>query len=103
MVTFPGSYHSGFSTGLNIGEAVNFVTKTWIDYGFKCQNIYRESRERIPIFPIEWVCVENIKNLGSLNLSKDEILKIKQAYERILVEELKSRKTMEEKIKQHCR
>ena len=36
IVTFPGSYHSGFSTGLNIGEAVNFVTKTWFDFGFKC-------------------------------------------------------------------
>ena len=33
IFTFPGSYHSGFSTGLNIGEAVNFATKTWIKYG----------------------------------------------------------------------
>lgn len=33
ILTFPGSYHGGFSTGLNIGEAVNFVTKTWINFG----------------------------------------------------------------------
>lgn len=36
IVTFPGSYHAGFSTGFNVGEAVNFVTKDWIKYGFKC-------------------------------------------------------------------
>jgi hypothetical protein len=35
-LTFPGSYHGGFSTGLNIGEAVNFVTKTWINFGLQC-------------------------------------------------------------------
>jgi hypothetical protein len=35
-MTFPGAYHAGFSTGLNIGEAVNFVTKDWFDFGFKC-------------------------------------------------------------------
>lgn len=55
IVTYPGSYHGGFSTGLNIGEAVNFATLTWIKYGLKCQSIYRASRERIPVFPIEWI------------------------------------------------
>ena len=37
IVTYPGAYHGGFSTGLNIGEAVNFATSEWIDYGLKCQ------------------------------------------------------------------
>ena len=37
ILTYPGSYHAGFSTGLNIGEAVNFATKTWFTYGLKCQ------------------------------------------------------------------
>lgn len=36
IMTFPGSYHAGFSTGINLGEAVNFVTRSWFDYGFKC-------------------------------------------------------------------
>jgi len=30
IVTFPGSYHAGFSTGLNIGEACNFLSKSWL-------------------------------------------------------------------------
>lgn len=63
ILTFPGAYHAGFSTGLNIGEAVNFVTKSWFDYGLKCQEIYRKSREKIPVFPIDWLLVENIQNL----------------------------------------
>ena len=37
ILTLPGAYHAGFSTGLNIGEAVNFATKSWIPYGVKCQ------------------------------------------------------------------
>lgn len=36
IITFPGSYHAGFSTGLNIGEAVNFATHNWCDFGMKC-------------------------------------------------------------------
>jgi len=36
ICTYAGSYHSGFSTGLNIGEAINITTKGWIPYGLKC-------------------------------------------------------------------
>lgn len=36
ILTYPGAYHGGFSTGLNIGEAVNFATKTWFSYAIKC-------------------------------------------------------------------
>ena len=36
VLTLPGSYHAGFSTGLNIGEAVNFTASSWIEYGIKC-------------------------------------------------------------------
>lgn len=55
ILTFPGSYHAGFSLGLNIGEACNFMSKSWIKYGLKCQEIYRKTREKIGVFPIEWL------------------------------------------------
>lgn len=84
IVTFPGSYHSGFSTGLNIGEAVNFATKTWIQYGLQCQSIYRASRERIPVFPIEWLLTENIRHLNNIKLDRESQLRIRDNYKRIL-------------------
>jgi len=68
VVTLPGSYHSGFSTGLNIGEAVNFAHGDWIKYGLKCRQIYGKTRYRIPVFPIEWLVVKNIQHLGTINI-----------------------------------
>lgn len=100
VLTFPGSYHAGFSTGLNIGEAVNFATKTWIQYGLRCQNIYRMSRERIPVFPIDWLITENIRFINKVNLDRDSQIKIRDNYKKILQEELKSRYQMEHKIRQ---
>lgn len=92
IVTFPGSYHGGFSTGLNIGEAVNFATLNWIKYGLKCQSIYRASRERIPVFPIEWILTQNIRHSDKVNLSKEALEIIRDTYQKILKEELRSRK-----------
>ncbi len=99
ILTFPGSYHAGFSTGLNIGEAVNFVTKSWLDYGLKCQEIYRKSREKIPVFPIDWVLIENILNLDKINLDLETRIKLKETYNKVLKEEKKSRDIIEKMIK----
>ena len=98
VVTFPGSYHCGFSTGLNVGEAVNFMTKSWFDFGFKCQNIYRATRQRIPVFPIDWVCVENIRNLPRLNLDLETLQALAAAFTKILSNEVSSRSMMEKII-----
>ena len=33
VVTYPGSYHSGFNTGYNCAESCNFATKAWVEIG----------------------------------------------------------------------
>lgn len=41
IVTFPRSYHGGFSNGFNFGEAVNFATADWWPYGAESSARYR--------------------------------------------------------------
>lgn len=67
----------------------------------KCQQIYRASRERIPVFPIEWVLVENIRNMKNLKLGLEELTNIKNCYQEYYEREIESRKVMEGKIIQH--
>lgn len=45
IITFPYGYHSGFNSGYNCAEAINFVTPAWIPFGIhakmcpkKCKN-----------------------------------------------------------------
>ena len=97
-MTYPGSYHAGFSTGLNIGEAVNFATKSWFTYGLKCQQIYRASRERIPVFPIEWLLLENVRNFKMISLNFSEIKTIRDYFTLMINEELRLRNKFEDKI-----
>ena len=99
ILTFPGAYHAGFSTGINIGEAVNFISRSWFDYGFTCQEIYRRTREKIPVFPIDWIITENILNIGKANLELETKIKLKEAYFRILKDERKSREQLEKTLK----
>jgi JmjC domain, hydroxylase len=99
ILTFPGSYHAGFSTGINIGEAVNFVSRSWFDFGFKCQEIYRKTREKIPVLPIDWLIIENIINLPKLNLDHQTKVRLRDSFYRIVKEERHSRDQMEKTLK----
>ena len=99
ILTFPGAYHAGFSTGLNIGEAVNFVSKSWFDFGFKCQEIYRKSREKIPVFPMEWILLENVKNLDTIKVDDPTKLKLRDHFRRVVKDEKKAREYVEKATK----
>lgn len=41
VLTFPRSFHGGFSLGPNVGEAVNFATHDWIALGADANERYR--------------------------------------------------------------
>ena len=99
ILTFPGAYHAGFSTGLNIGEAVNFVSKSWFEYGSKCQDIYRKSREKIPVFPMDWLLVENVSNLDSISIDLETKLKLRDAFVKMMREERRNREAIERFLK----
>ena len=60
ILTFPESYHSGWSTGHNVAEAVNLVTKSWIPYGLKALEVYIKTREKVPVFSIPWIATQNV-------------------------------------------
>lgn len=103
ILTFPGSYHAGFSTGINIGEAVNFVSRSWFDFGFKCQEIYRKTREKIPVIPIDWLVIENIVNLGNVVMDYPTIVKLRESFAKILKEERSAREQLERTLKNYAR
>lgn len=64
ILTFPESYHAGWSTGFNVAEAVNLVMTSWIDYGIKSLNVYLKTREKVPVFSIDWLSTENIRAIA---------------------------------------
>lgn len=74
ILTFPESYHAGWSTGFNVAEAVNIVSPSWIDYGMKSLGVYLKTREKVPVFSIPWIATENARALTHpdmiTNLSK---------------------------------
>jgi hypothetical protein len=98
VLTLPGSYHAGFSTGLNIGEAVNFASRSWLPYGLKSQNIYRKSREKIPVFPYEWIIIQNIINLEKIKLDDETKRELKNSYERWYKAEKINRAAIEKEL-----
>lgn len=46
IITFPQCYHSGFNTGYNFNEAVNFTTDLWIEFGTRAIQDYKFTRKK---------------------------------------------------------
>ena len=92
VITFPRSFHSGFSLGPNIGEAVNFATHDWIAYGSDANERYR-SHARPAVFSHDRLSftmanhLQDQKSYSTCKLLLDEI-------ERVVNEELKLREQL---------
>jgi len=71
VLTFPGSYHAGFSLGLNVGEACNFMSKSWLPHGQRCAQIYRQTREKIGVLPMDWLVTQNIVHFATINVDSE--------------------------------
>lgn len=65
MVTFPRSYHGGFSHGFNIGEAVNFGLKEWFQQGESAVKRYCWLRMQ-QILPHEELLVREAVQTGKM-------------------------------------
>ncbi|KAK4362791.1 hypothetical protein RND71_018032 [Anisodus tanguticus] len=58
VITFPRTYHSGFSHGFNCGEALNFAIGEWFPFGAAASERYA-LLGKVPIIPYEeLLCAE---------------------------------------------
>ena len=94
ILTFPGSYHSGVSVGYHMAEAINFTWATWLKHWVKAIEVYISEGSKRPIFPLEWLLVQNIRHFQHIDLSFSARKKIVKQYDKWLQDELLARKIM---------
>eukprot|EP00344_Euplotes_crassus_P012649 CAMPEP_0196998300 /NCGR_PEP_ID=MMETSP1380-20130617/3721_1 /TAXON_ID=5936 /ORGANISM="Euplotes crassus, Strain CT5" /LENGTH=548 /DNA_ID=CAMNT_0042414825 /DNA_START=26 /DNA_END=1672 /DNA_ORIENTATION=- len=87
ILTFPGSYHQGVSVGFNIAEAVNIACPSWLEYINKALGIYIATREKVPVFPVDWMLIECAKNINHYKFDPEQRAKLKHTYYEWLLKE----------------
>lgn len=92
VVTFPRSFHGGFSMGPNIGEAVNFATHDWIAHGADANERYR-SFARPAVFSHDRLTFTMAHHLEEQKSYKNCSALLKEL-ERVVNEELQLRKRL---------
>lgn len=92
ILTFPASYHAGFSPGFNVGEAVNFSAPSWMDYTEKAMRIYLATKEKVPVFPVQWLAIENARLWESSKFTPSVAKKLYEFMSKFIKEELAYRK-----------
>lgn len=91
ILTFPESYHQGVSVGFNIAEAVNMTCPSWLEYATKAMDVYMASREKVPVFPVEWMLIENARHIKELNFDLEDLKNLLNYYKEWLQKELTER------------
>ncbi|QDZ23692.1 JmjC domain-containing protein [Chloropicon primus] len=66
VITFPQAYHGGFSMGFNLGEAVNFATREWYQFGIAAEMRYSELK-RTPVVSVEELLASDFDKLRKVD------------------------------------
>lgn len=91
VLTFPESYHQGVSVGYNMAEAVNMTYPSWLKFADKAMSVYMATREKVPVFPVDWMLIENARMVADLNFDKEHLQTLVEHYEQFLERELSER------------
>lgn len=92
VVTFPRAFHSGFSLGPNIGEAVNFATHDWIEHGSDANEKYR-TYARPAVFSHDRLTCTMANHLEDQKWFSSCHLLLKEL-DRVVTEELRKRREL---------
>ncbi|XP_024524853.1 lysine-specific demethylase JMJ706 isoform X1 [Selaginella moellendorffii] len=71
VLTFPRSYHAGFSHGFNCGEAVNFAMADWFPFGAAACRRY-SLLNRMPLLPHEELLWKEAQGLDASDNEKKQ-------------------------------
>ncbi|KAK6456660.1 JmjC domain, hydroxylase-domain-containing protein, partial [Scheffersomyces xylosifermentans] len=91
VITYPKVYHSGFNSGFNFNEAVNFTMNCWLEYGERSINDYKLIGKE-NVFN-HFQLIENIlksfnKQRGSINSTQIDLVKRSlECFERFVSEQ----------------
>jgi histone demethylase JARID1 len=87
IITFPKSFHAGFSYGFNVGEAVNFATVDWIIAGGEADDRYRNFA-RESVFSYQRLIFTLLKNAPDI---AGDLTRLYVEIDKIIQEEQNSR------------
>jgi len=91
VITCPRSYHSGFNTGFNCAESVNFALEDWLPFCRQACNNYRFQRSAV--FPFEEFLLKAAANPDSPEIAAMLYKELKEVIEK----EERMRKNVSEK------
>jgi len=73
---------------------------SWLDYAQKAMKVYLATKEKVPVFPIQWLALENGLNFGKgMKFSKEGAEKLSKFIKEVVSIELNDRKMIEKEYK----